>query len=271
MNDLQKKLLPILEWFHNFCKQNNLTYFALAGTVLGAVRHSGFIPWDDDIDVGMPRPDYERFKELTTGKTFEGKYVAEFPLVTDKFCYALGKVFDTTTTLVENKRYKQKKGVFLDVFPLDGLGNDKEDAMKHFKKGEKLFNKFNLRVCAIRPERAWYKNAAIIATRCIPEFIYSAKKVMKKLDAVCKERNYYESDLVCNFAGAYHEKEIAKREIFGSAKELKFENVVINVPEKVEEYLTGMYGEYNVLPPEEKRKTHHDYLFLDLNKGYMEK
>ena len=70
MTELQSKLLTMLQWYHEFCISNGLRYFALAGTVLGAVRHGGFIPWDDDVDVGMPRSDYEQFKNLAKSRGF---------------------------------------------------------------------------------------------------------------------------------------------------------------------------------------------------------
>ena len=76
LTQLQTKLLPMLEWFHDFCNKNNLRYYLLGGTMLGAARHQGFIPWDDDIDVGMPRKDYELFIKLTNGQKF-GSYIVE--------------------------------------------------------------------------------------------------------------------------------------------------------------------------------------------------
>ena len=71
MTELQQKLLNMLSWFHDFCEKNNLKYYILYGTLLGAIRHKGFIPWDDDIDVGMPRDDYEKFLKITFNRTFQ--------------------------------------------------------------------------------------------------------------------------------------------------------------------------------------------------------
>ena len=104
---LQQKLLDILKWFHLFCEENNLKYYAIGGTMLGVVRHKGFIPWDDDIDVGMPREDYNKFIELTKNKQFD-KYVVESIYDNNKdFFYPMVKIYDTTTTLIENTRYKR--------------------------------------------------------------------------------------------------------------------------------------------------------------------
>ena len=271
MTELQEKLLPILEWFHEFCDANGLRYYALGGTALGTVRHGGFIPWDDDIDVGMPRPDYERFMQLTANKTFVDKYVCDFPIATKNYYYAFAKIYDTTTTLVENKRYKQKKGIYIDVFPLDGLGDSEEDALNNFKAIDSIFNRYNAKTCAIRKERALYKNLAIIAMRLVPEFICGANKLMKKLEEKRTEIDYDNSVYVCNSVGAWHEKEIAERSVFGNPKKMPFEGVFIYVPEDTHSYLSKMYGDYMTPPPVEKQKTHHDYLYLNLSKGYLEK
>ena len=90
MTELQERLLRLLKWYHEFCVANDLKYYAIGGTALGAVRHGGFIPWDDDVDVGMPRPDYERFKELANEK-INGKtsFFAEFPSEKRDFGYIL--------------------------------------------------------------------------------------------------------------------------------------------------------------------------------------
>lgn len=121
MTEIQLKLLDMLKWFHEFCIENKLRYYALGGTMLGAIRHKGFIPWDDDIDVGMPREDYDKMIELVIDKQDE-KYRLEKPLQNKDFVYQYCKLYDTSTTLVENTRYKTKRGVYLDIFPLDGIG-----------------------------------------------------------------------------------------------------------------------------------------------------
>lgn len=269
MTDLQKQLTSMLSWFHEFCTQNGLRYYAMGGTALGAVRHNGFIPWDDDIDVGMPREDYNRLKELTSSINGCTPYFLEFPSDKKDFVYPYGKLYDTSTTLVENTRYATKRGIFIDIFPLDGIGNTKEEVAKRFKKIDRLNSLFYTSTCALRSGRKWYKNIAIIVSRCIPSFILDARRISDKTNRIASQLPFDSCEYVANCFGAWHEKEIHERRVYGQPKLCKFEWTEIYVQEDVDAYLTGLYGDYMKLPPVEKQVTHHDYIYLNLNESYI--
>ena len=117
MNEMQTRLREMMQSFHGFCVKHNLRYYLVAGTCLGAVRHKGFIPWDDDIDVGMPRADYNRFIELVKTEKMGENYAVEDPLENDDYIYAFAKMYDTSTTLIENTANKLKRGIYIDIFP----------------------------------------------------------------------------------------------------------------------------------------------------------
>lgn len=270
MNELQTKMLDMMQWYHNFCQSNNLRYFVVGGTALGAVRHKGFIPWDDDIDVGMPRADYEKFKKLAESVDADSRYRIEFPSAKKDFVYPYGKVYDTETTLIENTRYKTKRGLFIDVFPLDGLGNDRETAVANFEAIDGKYNLLATVVCALRKERGWYKNLAIICARCVPPFILNSRKLISKIDKLSKRLSYDECEYVANTVGNWHKKEIMRREWLGEPTLYDFESIKVYGPENYNEYLTQLYGDYMKLPPEEKRVSHHDYLYLNIEKSYLE-
>lgn len=268
MTCLQNKLLVMLGWFHEICINNNLRYYAIGGTLLGAVRHNGFIPWDDDIDIGMPRADYKKLIEIMKNND-DPIYRLETPFEHNDYVYQFCKLYDTTTTLVENTRYKTKRGIYLDIFPLDGIGNSLEESKKNFKKIIRKNNYIMTKVCALNKNRVIYKNLAIVVSRCIP--FPKWQNTLRRLDALCSSMAFDHYEYVTNPYGAWGDREIFKREWFGeSIYKMDFENIQICVPKDYDSFLTKMYGDYMKLPPKEKQVTHHDYLFLDLEKSYLD-
>ena len=273
MNELQEKLLDIMAWFHNFCVKENLRYYVIGGTFLGAIRHKGFIPWDDDIDVGMPRRDYEKL--ITVFQNENNHKIDKFKLETpysnaSDYLYTFSKLYDTTTTMVEKLRIECKRGIYLDIFPLDGIGDTKEEAYKNFKKIDFLNMFLMTRVCAIRKSRSFYKNAAIVVSRIIPNFIIDNKKLSQKVDQLCKKLDFDTSNYVCNCMSPYRSTEIIEKRLLGKPTEYQFESITVYGPEYYDEYLKHIFGDYRKFPPKEKQVSHHDFVMFDLNKSYLE-
>ena len=268
LTELQAKLLPMLAWYHRFCVENGLRYYLLGGTMLGAARHKGFIPWDDDIDVGMPRNDYEKFLRLTKKQTF-GPFVVEgIDTEAKDFFYGYAKIYDTTTTLVENTRYQIKRGVFIDLFPLDGVADKREDITSFYKP---ILNKYRLllaRTCAIRENRKWYKNVAVYIARAIPNVMLDNKKLMLSIDEMCRKKDFDKCKYVGNLYGNWGEREIMERSIMGEPVLYNFEGLDVYGASDYDGYLTSLYGNWRRLPPKEKQVTHHDFVELDLDRGY---
>lgn len=267
MNMIQNKLFSMLIWFQEICKKENLIYYALGGTALGDIRHNGFIPWDDDIDLGMPRDSYNKLK--TVFKDYNSEhYCIEFPGSNSDFIYPFCKIYDKTTTLIENARGHAKRGVFIDVFPLDGIGDTVEESIKKYKSFNKRIDLLNTMICEPRKGRSWYKNIAIRVSHCIPKFLLSTDRLIEDINNAAEQVRYFEKNYIVNWFGQWKTREICKKSWFGTPVLHEFESGMICVPQYTHEYLKNVYGDYMKLPPKEKQVTHHDYVYINLNEPY---
>lgn len=265
---LQVKLLELLKWFDGYCKENKLRYYAIGGTALGAVRHQGFIPWDDDIDVGMPRRDFEKLRELS--KNQEGRYKFEtYDSEADDYCYAFHKLYDTTTTLIEHKRVDVIRGLYIDIFPLDGIGNTKDEGLDNYNRFKRLNQLFETEVNGVRKGRSFYKNAAVLLFKLLPSCILNQRALRIKMNDICAKYDFDECKYGGNFFGAYWEKEIVELSLFGKPTYYQFEDMMIACPEDADGYLTSIYNDWRKLPPVEKQVSHHEFTYLDLDKSYL--
>lgn len=268
--ELKSVLAEMFAWFHQFCADHQLRYYMLGGTMLGAVRHGGFIPWDDDIDVGMPREDFRRLEALL-GENPHDLYALETPdSGGPDFFYPYGKLYDTRTTLVENTRVPIRRGVYLDIFPLDGAGDTREEGLAHFQPIKRRLELLLAMTTGIRQGRKFHKNAAIMLVRCIPRWLVDPKKLLADVQRRCAQKDFDRCRWISNFAGAYWEREMMPREVFGEPTEYVFENMRAYGVADYETYLRTLYGDWRQLPPVEKRKSHHDNVCCDLNRSYLE-
>ena len=272
VDEIQRRLLPMMEWFHQFCDDNNIPYYMLGGTLLGAIRHKGFIPWDDDVDIGVPREDFDRMLLCAKSLSEDSRYVFEsYHDGKEDFEYPFAKVYDTTTTLIENKRKKPKRGLYIDIFPIDGIsGSTKEEALKSFKPIKKKLNRLAAITSDVREGRAWWKNMIVRMTKVIPWFAGDFRKTVFHIEAMCKKTAFYESVYAGNLMGMWRDREIVPRDFFGTPKLYRFEHLKLYGVEKADEYLTNVYGDWRELPPVEKRKSDHSYLYIDLDHSYRE-
>lgn len=261
--ELHERLLKMMKEFHIFCEKEGLTYYMVGGTCLGAIRHGGFIPWDDDMDIGMPRNDYERLASMDMSK-LPGSLEIKFYRNTDNCPIHYMKLVDSSTTLIEAQYTSYLEGLYIDVFPLDGVKN-------HGKLEQLRFNKI------------WY-TGAIIRYKMRTDVLVSPKDKIKRyvaklfelgklhnnLDKLMKKYNYEECNYTANFLGAWREKEIVRKDMFGIPTKYRFEDTYLYGPQKPDEYLQSIYGDYMQLPPKEKRVCKHDYYYLDLHHSYKD-
>ena len=270
LKEMQTMMLDMLKWFHGFCEENDITYYVLGGTMLGAARHNGYIPWDDDIDLGIPREDYNRLlacKEQLFGK--DKRYVLETYLDGDrKFDYAYAKLYDTSTILIENRRARLKRGLFLDIFPLDGIGSTEKEASNNFSSLIRRIDLLTVRASAVRKGRSWWKNMLVRFFCILPYSFYDNHKLIREINDKCGQKRFDECKYVGNLLGIYRNKEIMPRAYFGKPTLYTFEDMKVYGPEKYDEYLSHLYGDWRQLPPKDKRVSHHDFIELDLHKSY---
>lgn len=259
MNDLQNVLLQQLLEFHNLCEKNNLKYFVIGGTLLGAVRHKGFIPWDDDIDVGMPRKDYEKLLS-TSERMFPDGYKIIEGCKRREHIYLYSKFVNINTTIVEGKIIE---GVYIDVFPFDGMGHDSSCAKKHFRKCFLNRTLLDNKQRYDKEQSLGHRLFQMYAhTKSIPGLLGESKKLQGLY-------SFEESEYVANINGAYKDREITKRKYFDELALYQFETIYVWGPKEAHDYLKSVYNNYMELPPVEKRQSHHNFTYINLQLPFM--
>ena len=254
LNELKKIQINVLDAFVEFCEKRNLTYFLAYGTLLGAVRHKGYIPWDDDIDVMMPREDYNVL--LKTFNMSGERYRVIHYSIDNAFPMPYAKVYDTNTIFEEGVRTKFHLGVNIDVFPLDYVSDNIKECRKQMSYTLFMRKLQVLKNIKILKKRRFFKNLFIFINR--PILFFVSNKLLNRfinLNAMRFFKN--QSNLIANCVDPSNKDEIFYSEYFDSSDSLIFEGSYYNVPSKYNEVLTKMYGDYMRLPPMEQQKTHH--------------
>lgn len=271
----KSKLIELLKLYIHICKVNGLQYFCCGGTAIGAVRHHGMIPWDDDIDVFMPRSDYDRFLEIVE-REYSGKVDLLTPDRTTDYYLPFTKMCDKNSTILEFAELPCVFGVFLDIFPLDGAPNSLSQQKMVLRRFQKDANK--LKSISKRPIdnflfffKRLFSFQLITATN---EIIYmffkdfQRKRVLKALDDIMRENCYEKSEYVCNYGGMWGVREFAKKEWFNSSVFFEFENLSVSLPVGYDSYLKNLYGDYMQPPPIDKQVSHHHVAFIDLDRRW---
>ena len=267
MNDLQKKEWSLLVCFDQICRELGLTYFLVCGSALGAVKYKGFIPWDDDIDVGMLRGDYDRFMREAPGLLPEGIFLQNFrsdpayPLI-------FAKLRDSHTTFVESgiAHLDVNHGIYIDVFPLDGYPTSFLEQQR-FELRKRMF-RFKL-LSALESDYSPWIRLAVMVMRLFGVH----KRIGKILTEYEKMISAYPpetSPFICNHGNWQGKLEYAPREQYGAGMPVEFEGILTRIPKQYDAYLTRKYGDWRVDIPLDNQKGHHHYTAMDPNIPYTE-
>ena len=280
MQEVTKELQPrwnaviidVLSAFIRICEAQGLRYFCAGGTAIGAVRHQGMIPWDDDIDVFMPRPDYDRFLRLAAQSMPEG-YEVLSPYATKDYPMYFAKMCNARTTLLENERIPCVFGLYIDIFPLDGACDDIETCYREKRRFKRLMNKleavsthnsFGEYIGLLTKRREWGRFAVKTVAFCCRSWL--RRWLLKQMDSIAYGHDYALSSRVVTYSGAYQRQEIYPKAWLETPQMFAFEGLMVNLPHDYDAYLRHFFGDYMTLPPVEQRASHHQKVFFDLDK-----
>ncbi|MBR5974606.1 MAG: LicD family protein [Clostridiales bacterium] len=255
--ELKKLQVEMLDYFDAFCRRNNLHYWLDYGTLLGAVRHKGYIPWDDDLDVTMLRDDYEKAAKIFNAQS-DGRYLFQTPVNDKKGRYPFGKLLDTTTVLYEYGEAGIKSHVYIDVFVYDNAPEEKEKRAKAFKKRDFLGRVRRLQLPLREDVRGAKKLAYQIGGLLMKPVPKS--KINRSLDKNAKRYRNLPAKSVCTFVDPYDNTYFCvPKSTFEHFCEVEFEGKKYPGPENYDFWLTTLYGDYMQLPPEDKRTSTHKF------------
>ena len=265
-------LIDILKAFAAICARHGLTYYGSGGTAIGAVRHHGLIPWDDDIDVIMPRPDYDRL--IAIAKTEDwGKYELITPYGDDTYPLYFLKISNRETTLVEDRRIPCVIGLYVDIFPLDGTADDVETAWRLKDRYTKIANRLN----AISTHNTFGEYLALLANpkewgrfavKTLGFFCRAAlrRRFLRQMDALSHRYDYDKAHNVQVYTGSYGHREVFPKAWLGQGKKFPFEDTEIPLAEAYDEYLRHFFSDYMQFPPEEQRIEKHHRAYLNIHR-----
>lgn len=267
LREIQLSMLDILKWFHDFCEENNLTYYLAYGTLIGAIRHKGFIPWDDDVDIWMLREDFERLKEIFAQKDYK---IDSFKLCmrsnTERYEYYIPRISDTRYQFISTASKKQigDMGTFIDIYPLDTYEENNEVIEQTYQKINKVNDLYRF-YADFRASASMLNTILKAPLYVVLHLIYGknySKKVDDKVDAMITKVTT-QNGKCCGLLGwrlnnrrAYSTEKLKERIL------VEFEDTKLWAPKEYDYILSDTYGDYMALPPESARQPYHQYVIV---------
>ena len=263
LNETQEYILQVLREVLKVLDELEIPYYMQGGTMLGAIRHQGFIPWDDDVDLGIIRENYERLLKVVADKLPENLELRTYWDETDHHYY-FARIVDTRYQIRRMGSLEERlENVWVDLFPLDGMPNGALSRQWHkfrllmtrLKFHLSCFEKVNIK----RPGRPFIERAIIrVAMITKVGSWFNTRKQLDKMDRLLKKYSPEKSEYLVNFTGqtSYKFNEMFKKEVYGKGKAYPFEDIQMVGPEKYDDYLKSLYGQYMTPPKESDRNAH---------------
>lgn len=252
--------LDLLKRFDQICEKHHLRYWAGFGTLLGAVRHHGFIPWDDDMDLWMPRDDYDKL--LSLDLDLEKPYFLQTTLNDNDYYNSFARIRNSRTTGIKvSKNNKCNNGIYIDIYPLDGIGKSPRIHLlkcKYIRINNVLAHAY---VFNINPKKIMRLANVVLHLPFVP---YSYKSTYKRINRIARKVRWDETDKVGFVVfDPYHEhkKNIFDKKDFDVTVKIPFENLLVPVPAGYDNILKIIYGDYMAFPPVEERGKKHTFVF----------
>ena len=240
----------ILQDVADFCEKSKLTYFLAYGTLIGAIRHNGFIPWDDDIDIAMPRPDYDKFIRLYNNK--ESNYRVIDISINNSYTIPFAKVYHERTWLNEFKYKRENFGVYIDIVPIDGVVGKWQ--LHKAQKLDKL----------IHVKKANFKNRSLIKN-LFNYFVkillspFTIERLLKCSDSNARKYAFGTTPKAANMLETYGVCEAVDTSVFEDTIFHEFEDRNFRIPIGYDQWLRSIYGDYMKLPPKDQQVAHHSF------------
>ncbi len=250
LHEMREVQLNILRHVDDFCREHRLRYSLGGGTLLGAVRHGGYIPWDDDIDLMMPRPDYDLFIEKFRGSS--DRYICGCYENDENYQHPFAKIYDNRTILKE-EGIVDELSVNIDLFPVDGLPSEGAQIKRHVRRVYRAWRWVR------RRNREIVRGQHSMLQRLTVHYIrrFSKARLQERVKTLCLMHDYASSEMAGAIVGVYGMREVYQRSLFEEYIDLPFEGMMLRAIADYDSYLSQHYGDYMSLPPVEQQVRRH--------------